>query len=59
MYDRYSLARLILAAGFEKPIKQNAISSRIPEWSSFNLDTLPDGTVIKPDSLFMEANRPA
>ncbi len=58
MYDRYSLARLMLAAGFEDPIQQNATQSQIPDWPSFDLDTLPDGTIIKPDSLFMEARRP-
>jgi predicted SAM-dependent methyltransferase len=55
MYDRYSLARLMLAAGFRDPIQQSARQSRIPQWSTFNLDTLPDDTVNKPDSIFMEA----
>jgi len=58
MYDRYSLARLMLAAGFQDPVQQSATRSQIPAWPSFNLDTLPDGTVVKPDSLFMEAKRP-
>lgn len=55
MYDRYSLAQLMLAAGFREPTVCSATESQIPNWSSFNLDTLPDGTVNKPDSLFMEA----
>src|SRR5207253_10741586 len=59
MYDRYSLARLVLAAGFQDPVQQSATQSQIPAWPSFDLDTLPDGTVVKPDSLFMEATRPA
>jgi predicted SAM-dependent methyltransferase len=59
MYDRHSLACLLLAAGFQNPLQQNAVLSQIPDWPRFNLDTLPDGTVIKPDSLFMEAIRPA
>ena len=58
MYDRYSLARLMLWAGFRDPIQQSANQSLIADWPSFNLDTLADGTVIKPDSLFMEARRP-
>jgi hypothetical protein len=58
MYDRYSLARLMLKAGFRDPIQQSATQSLIADWPSFNLDTLADGTVIKPDSLFMEARRP-
>lgn len=57
MYDRYSLAELMISAGFQDPVKQSAASSLIPQWTSFNLDTLPDGTVIKPDSLFMEAKK--
>jgi len=58
MYDRFSLARLMLTAGFQNPVVQRAAESQIPEWASFNLDTLADGTVVKPDSLFMEAQRP-
>jgi hypothetical protein len=58
MYDRYSLAHLMLAAGFVDPIQQSAKNSLIPQWTSFNLDTLPDGNVRKPDSLFMEATKP-
>jgi len=57
MYDRYSLSQLMLMVGFQNPILQSASESLMPQWSSFNLDTLPDGTVIKPDSLFMEADK--
>ena len=35
-----------------------ASESRIPGWSEFHLDTEPDGTVYKPDSLNMEAVKP-
>lgn len=55
MYDRYSLSRIMLETGFCEPLPQQAAESRVPNWSSFNLDTLPDGSVRKPDSLFMEA----
>lgn len=58
MYDRYSLSRLLFAAEFCDPIKQSATSSRIPNWTSFHLDTLPDGSMIKPDLFFMEAIKP-
>jgi predicted SAM-dependent methyltransferase len=57
MYDRYSLARLLVAAGFPNPVVQSATSSQIPNWASFHLDTLPDGRVIKPDLIFMEATK--
>jgi SAM-dependent methyltransferase len=59
MYDRYSLAKLLLKAGFRDPIQQGAVSSRIAGWPSFNLDTLADGTVVKPDLFYMEAIKPA
>ena len=58
MYDRYSLARLMTDVGFQKPTQRSATDSAIPGWASFNLDTLLDGTVVKPDSLFMEATKP-
>lgn len=58
MYDRYSLARLLKQAGFRDPQVQDAKTSRIPDWTDFNLDTLPDGAVIKPDLFFMEAIKP-
>jgi len=59
MYDRFSLARLMVAAGFVEPQQQTATMSRIPDWPSFNLDTTPDGFLVKPDSLFMEATKTA
>jgi SAM-dependent methyltransferase len=58
MYDRYSLARLLGLTGFHDPQLQDANTSRIPNWTSFHLDTLPDGRVIKPDLFFMEAIKP-
>lgn len=58
MYDRFSLARLLRETGFEHPTQKSATDSEIAGWSGFNLDTLPDGTVIKPDSLFMEGIKP-
>ena len=59
MYDRYSLVQLLLSAGFEHTVLQTADRSSIPNWNDFHLDTLPDGTIIKPDSLFVECVKPS
>jgi hypothetical protein len=59
MYDRFSLSRLLQEVGFEGVIQRTAVESYVPNWSTFNLDTESDGTVCKPDSLFMEAIKPA
>lgn len=58
MYDSYSLGKLIKSAGFMNPTEKTAFDSQMPEWSRFHLDTLPDGTVRKPDSFYMEAIKP-
>jgi len=55
MYDSYSLARLLNSTGFSYPRKVSAKESHIPNWSSFSLDTEPDGRIYKADSLYMEA----
>jgi SAM-dependent methyltransferase len=55
MYDRYSLGRILKRAGFQNPKTVRANESQISGWSEYHLDTEPDGTVCKPDSLFMEA----
>jgi predicted SAM-dependent methyltransferase len=55
MYDRHSLARALGGAGFREPRVVGAAESRIPGWADYHLDTEPDGTTYKPDSLFMEA----
>jgi predicted SAM-dependent methyltransferase len=59
MYDRYSLARELVAVGFGEPIVCEAIESAIADWPRFHLDIAPDGTINKPDLLFMEATKPA
>ena len=59
MYDRFSLARLMSSAGFREPTLRSPVDSAIPGWTKFNLDTLPDGSTIKPDSFFMEATKPS
>ena len=58
MYDQYSLARLLRQAGFRSPIQRTAVDSAIGNWDQYNLDSGPDGTVHKPDSLYMEAVKP-
>ncbi len=58
MYDRYSLKVLLQKCGFRDITQQSAITSYITGWSDFNLDTEPDGSIYKPDSIFMEAIKP-
>jgi predicted SAM-dependent methyltransferase len=57
MYDRYSLAQLMMSVGLMDPRQESALTSRILGWTDVPLDVLPDRTVRKPDSLFMEALR--
>lgn len=59
MYDHYSLALLLEKCGLENVIQCTATESSILDWASWNLDTEPDGTVYKPDSIYMEAIKPA
>lgn len=59
MYDRYSLAQLLQKSGFDQIQPCSAHKSAIPHWPSFNLDTEPDGSIYKPDSLYLEAIKPA
>lgn len=58
MYDRFSLARELMAAGFSEPTVRSASESAIPDWSCYCLDVQSDGTINKPDLLFMEAIKP-
>jgi predicted SAM-dependent methyltransferase len=55
LYDRLSLARLLAEVGFQEvdPVPHNI--SRIPDFETYHLDTLENGSIRKPDSLFMEA----
>jgi len=57
MYDRYSLPVALQEAGFKDPHVVAADESQIPNWKDYHLDTEPDGTVYKPDSLFVEATK--
>lgn len=58
MYDRYSLAGVLRNAGFQDVVTLDHQTSRIADWSSFGLDTEPDGSPYKPGSLYVEAVRP-
>ena len=58
MYDRYSLARLLAQAGFLDLRRRDPAESLIPDWTSYHLDTDPDGSIYKPDSIYMEAVKP-
>jgi predicted SAM-dependent methyltransferase len=59
MYDRYSLTLLLEKCSLQNIVQRPATESYIPEWTSFNLDTEPDRTAYKPDSLYIEAIKPA
>lgn len=59
MYDRFSLARILERAGFENVRACRADESAIEGFAAYGLDLEPDMSVRKPDSLFMEAFKPA
>jgi SAM-dependent methyltransferase len=58
MYDSFSLGKLLEDSGFNKVIARSATDSYLPDWPDQNLDTEKDGSVHKPDSLFVEAIKP-
>jgi SAM-dependent methyltransferase len=58
MYDRYSLGKLLEESCFQNINVENADTSAIENWVDFRLDTEPDGSVYKPDSLYLEAVKP-
>ncbi len=58
MYDRYSLKGLLETAGFSAIKQCRADESAISEFNSYLLDIENDGSVRKPDSLFIEAVKP-
>jgi SAM-dependent methyltransferase len=59
MYDRVSLQQLITGTGFEPAGIWTHDSSNVAGWSAFGLDTEPDGTAYKPESIYFEAHRSA
>lgn len=58
MYDRYSLKYLLERCRFSNVVQRSSVDSYIENWFQFNLDTEPDGSIYKPDSLYMEAIKP-
>jgi predicted SAM-dependent methyltransferase len=57
MYDSHSLGAALTEAGFIQPRACSAHESSIPGWLDFHLDTEPDGSIYKADSLYMEARK--
>jgi hypothetical protein len=57
MYDRFSLARLLQEFGLVDIVVRTAGESYIPNWLSYKLDLEENGTIVKPDSLFMEGRK--
>lgn len=55
MYDRYSLRQILIEIGFKNSKIFTAFESNIRDWQGFNLDSDPDGSIYKPDSLYCEA----
>jgi len=58
MYDEFSLARLLQNTGFCDIRRRAANESAIEDFNRFLLDIEPDGSVRKPESLFLEARKP-
>lgn len=58
MYDDFSLARALTEAGFSRPMRKDAGQSEVEGFAADGLE-VRDGAVRKPDSLFMEARKPA
>ena len=58
MYDRVSLSKLLIAAGYSDPQKLDMNRSNIPGWTPVGLEVEPDGTLINPDSMYVEAFKP-
>ena len=55
MYDRYSLSKLLKSTGFNNIKVCEADESAVTNFNQYLLDIESDGSVRKPDSLFMEA----
>ena len=58
MYDRISLSEHLKKVGFVNCTLQSHVSSLIPEWEEFQLDSTNTGDARKPDSLYLEATKP-
>jgi predicted SAM-dependent methyltransferase len=58
MYDRYSLDLLMKNIGLEEIRKCKYYESNINKFYEYFLDNEKDGSIYKPDSLFMEGQKP-
>lgn len=58
MWDRRNLQEALEEAGFVDVKRVGPGESDIPGWETIGLDLNPDGTLYKPQSLFMEARKP-
>ena len=58
MYDSYSLKKELKIAGFEDIVQRTAQLSYLQGWEQYNLDVESDGSIYKPDSLYMEGIKP-
>jgi predicted SAM-dependent methyltransferase len=59
MYDRVSLRELLVASGFIGVSQCSAGESAIKGFLGYSLDTDGNGKARKPESLFMEGNKPS
>jgi predicted SAM-dependent methyltransferase len=57
MYDSFSLSRLLKESGFNSIILRSAENSYLKNWSEYHLDIDVDGSIYKPDSIYIEALR--
>ena len=57
MYDEESLKDLLNSTGFKNETVLTAAESGFPCWKKFNLDLDRNAEVLKPDSLFIEAEK--
>jgi ubiquinone/menaquinone biosynthesis C-methylase UbiE len=55
MYDSYSLTKILKESGFSNIKVQTYDQSQIPNWCDFQLDNNIDGSIYKPDSIYVEA----
>ncbi|NJO90143.1 MAG: methyltransferase type 11, partial [Chloroflexia bacterium] len=55
MYDDYSIKAALERSGFRNIKKQSATNSAFSEWAKYNFDLTPEGSVRKPDSIYVEA----
>jgi predicted SAM-dependent methyltransferase len=58
MYDRHSLAQLLIRSGFVRPQQVDHNESAIPGWIRMDLDRNNDASPYKSSSLYMEAWKP-